>query len=97
MKSRVAHRLWAAVRSWYPPVRVSREPSQEAEARLTFVADRVPVFIAQVDEEERYVFVNRPYAGHHGRRPHDIIGRHLREVVGEQAYADLVGSGNSDT
>jgi PAS domain S-box-containing protein len=89
MKSRVAHRLWAAVRSWYPPVRVSREPSQEAEARLTFVADRVPVFIAQVDEEERYVFVNRPYAGHHGRRPHDIIGRHLREVVGEQAYADL--------
>jgi PAS domain S-box-containing protein len=89
MKSRAGHGLWAALRSLYQRFHVSREPSQEAEARLTFVADRVPVFIAQLDEQERYVFVNRPYAGYHGRRPQDIIGRHLREVVGEQAYAEL--------
>jgi PAS domain S-box-containing protein len=53
------------------------------------VTDHVPVFIAQLDERERYVFVNRPYAAHYGRRPEDIVGRHLREVAGAQAYAEL--------
>jgi PAS domain S-box-containing protein len=86
---RTAHRLWAALRSWYPRFHRSREPDRGAEARLAFVADRVPVFIAQLDEQERYVFVNRPYAGYYGRRPEDIIGRHLREVTGEQAYVEL--------
>ena len=89
MNWRAAHRLWAALRSWYPRFHVSRELGREAEARLAFVADRVPVFIAQLDEQERYVFVNRPYAGYYGRRPEDIIGRQLREVAGEQAYAEL--------
>jgi PAS domain S-box-containing protein len=90
MNWRDAHRLWAALRSWwYPRFHVSREPDQEAEARLAFIADRVPVFIAQLDEQECHVFVNRPYAGYYGRRPEDIIGRHLREVAGEQAYAEL--------
>jgi PAS domain S-box-containing protein len=89
MNLRAAHRLWAALRSWYPRFQVSREPGQGAEARLAFVADRVPVFIAQLDEQECYVFVNRPYAGYYGRRPEDIIGRQLREVAGEQAYAEL--------
>src|SRR5258705_11920885 len=84
-----AQRLWATLRCWYPRFHVSPEPGQGAEARLAFVADRVPVFIAQLDEQERYVFVNRPYAGYYGRRREDIIGRHLREVAGEQAYAEL--------
>ena len=95
MNWRDAHRLWAALRSWwYPRFHVSRKPGQgaearRAEARLAFIADRVPVFIAQLDEQERHVFVNRPYAGYYGRRPEDIIGRHLREVAGEQGYAEL--------
>ena len=89
MSRRGAHRLWAAVRSWFPRFQVTRKPGPAAEAQLAFVADRVPVFIAQFDAQERYVFVNRPYAGYYGRRPEDITGRHLREVVGEQTYAEL--------
>jgi PAS domain S-box-containing protein len=89
VRSRAADGLRAALRSWYSRFLGSRKPGQGAEARLTFVTDRVPVFIAQLDERERYVFVNRPYAAHYGRRPGDIIGRHLREVAGEQAYAEL--------
>jgi PAS domain S-box-containing protein len=88
-KRRTAIRLRAALRSWYSRFLRSRKPSQGVEAPLTFVTDRVPVFIAQLDEGERYVFVNRPYAGHYGRRPEDIIGRHLREVIGEPAFAEL--------
>jgi PAS domain S-box-containing protein len=89
MNWRAADRLWAVLRSWYPRFHVSSKPGRRAEARLALVADGVPVFIAQLDEQERYVFVNRPYAGYYGRRPEDIIGRQLREVVGEQAYAEL--------
>jgi PAS domain S-box-containing protein len=77
------------LRSWYPRLQVSSEPREAAETRLAFVADRVPVFIAQLDVHERYVFVNRPYAGYYGRRPEDITGRHIREVVGERGYGEL--------
>ena len=89
MNWRAADRLWAVLRSWYPRFHVTSKPGRRAEAHLALVADRVPVFIAQLDEQERYVFVNRPYAGYYGRRPEDISGRQLREVVGEQAYAEL--------
>ena len=89
MNWRPVQRLWATLRSWYPRLQVTSHAEETVEARLTFVADRVPVFIAQLDEQERYVFVNRPYAGHYGRRPGDIIGRQLREVVGELTYTQL--------
>jgi PAS domain S-box-containing protein len=89
MSWRAADRLRAVLRSWYSRFHGSGQSGQGAEARLAFVTDRVPAFIAQLDERERYVFVNRPYAGHYGRRPEDIVGRHLREVAGEEAYAEL--------
>ena len=89
MTWRRVHRLWAALRTWDPRVRARGHARDAAERRLTFVADRVPVFIAQLDAQEHYVFVNRPYAGHYGRRPEDIIGRHLRAVVGEPTYAQV--------
>jgi PAS domain S-box-containing protein len=86
---RIIARLRAAFRLLFFRWDRSRRPGLEPEARLVFVSDRVPAFIAQLDERERYVFVNRPYAGHYGRRPENVIGRHLRDVTGEQAYADL--------
>jgi PAS domain S-box-containing protein len=89
MTWRAAAGLRAVLRSWYSRFHGSGGSGQGIEARLAYVTDRVPVFIAQLDERERYVFVNRPYAGHYGRRPEDIVGRHLREVAGEQAYAEL--------
>lgn len=86
---RLIARLRAAFRLWSFRWHRRRTPRLESEARLVFVSDRVPAFIAQLDERERYLFVNRPYAGHYGRRPENVIGRDLREVTGEQAYADL--------
>jgi PAS domain S-box-containing protein len=60
----------------------------KSEHRLQFVADHAPVLIAQCDAERHYQFANRPYAELFGRSPADIVGRHAREVLGEQAYAD---------
>jgi PAS domain S-box-containing protein len=58
----------------------------ESKQHLQFVADHAPVAIAQCDSQRRYKFVNQPYADLFGCRPADIVGRHPREVLGEQAY-----------
>ena len=68
--------------------RVARrtEAMSESKRQLQFVADHAPVLIAQCDAQRCYKFVNQPYAEFFGCRPADIVGRHAREVLGEQAY-----------
>ena len=52
------------------------------------VADALPVMIAFCDAELRYRFVNRALADWFERPRSDILGRTMREVLGEQAYRD---------
>jgi PAS domain S-box-containing protein len=65
------------------------EAVARAGRQLRLVTDHVPVLIAQCDRDGRYKFVNRAYAERFGLRPDDVVGRHLRDVVGEAAYASL--------
>ncbi|MBX6322380.1 MAG: PAS domain-containing protein, partial [Rhodospirillaceae bacterium] len=58
---------------------------REREVRL--IADAVPALIAYLDSEERYRIVNRGYEQWFGLAPEDIIGRTVRELIGDQAYA----------
>ncbi|HXV25922.1 MAG TPA: PAS domain-containing protein [Alphaproteobacteria bacterium] len=57
--------------------------------RLKQVADALPVLIAFVDEDQRYRFVNKCYEDWFGHPREAIVGRHLREVLGEDAYAAI--------
>lgn len=59
---------------------------RESEARFRFVTDSAPVLLAQIDQDHRYKFANRPYAARYGREPHEIIGKHVSEIVGVQAF-----------
>lgn len=59
---------------------------RESEARFRLVTDSAPVLLAQIDQEHRYKFANRPYAARFGREPHDIIGRSMSEIIGAAAY-----------
>lgn len=61
----------------------SRRPDP---AQLHVLADLTPVMLMRCDAAERYVFVNRAYAEHRGRRAEDIVGRTVREIVGEENY-----------
>ncbi len=47
----------------------------------------VPVAIAHCDTETRYKFVNKHYAERHGVTPEQVIGKRVREVVGERTWA----------
>lgn len=59
-----------------------------SEAQLRLVTDVAPISIAQHDRDRRYRFVNRAYAQMFGLQPHELIGKHAREVLGEAVYAE---------
>ncbi len=57
-----------------------------SEEQLRLITDHASVFLAQLDSEHRYKFVNRPYADRYDREPRDIIGAHVADVIGSAAY-----------
>ncbi|MEO5595815.1 MAG: PAS domain-containing protein [Lysobacteraceae bacterium] len=59
---------------------------QHSEQQLRFVTDHAPVLIAQLDSKQRYIFANQPYAEAFGYEVSDLIGKHVREVIGEVLY-----------
>lgn len=59
---------------------------QELEARLALVTDNVPVLISYVGADRRYVFNNAAYERWFGHTRDYFRGRHMREVVGSEAY-----------
>ena len=61
---------------------------QAREQQLTQIAEHVPVLIAQLDSDRRYRFVNGAYAGLFQLSPQEIRGRHARDLLGEQGYAE---------
>ena len=68
-------------------------PGQRADGTLDFsamlaVADLMPAMVAFVDRDLRYRFVNKPYAEWHDLPRSQILGRTMREVIGEKAFVD---------
>src|SRR5687768_2047011 len=62
-------------------------PEMFSPLGILTLADTLPVMTAYVDSEERYRFLNKPLAEWFERPRSEILGRTLREVLGEEAYA----------
>jgi PAS domain S-box-containing protein len=56
---------------------------------LSFITDRLPVLLAYVGADERYRYANARYKQWFGVDPETMIGKTLREVVGEENYRAL--------
>lgn len=54
---------------------------------LRRLTDALPVLIAYVDREQRYRFNNKYYEDWFGRSRDEVTGRHVRDILGEEAYA----------
>ncbi len=52
-----------------------------------WLGNTLPVLVGQIDHAHRYVAVNGAYTEWFGLKPEEIIGRPIREIVGEAAYA----------
>lgn len=64
------------------------EAAQRAlHEQLRLVTDHAPVLLAHCDQQQRYRFVNQPYADLFALPAADFVGKPLRDVLGEAAYA----------
>jgi PAS domain S-box-containing protein len=61
-------------------------PGQLSFAGVLAIADALPVMIAYLDRQQRYLFVNRTLAAWLGRPRKEMLGRTMREVLGDKAY-----------
>lgn len=60
-----------------------------SEAHLQLVANHAPVYLAHIDREQKFKFVNRACAALLGRKREEILGQDLAQVVGARAYESL--------
>ncbi len=65
--------------------RAERQLAQ-SERRMHLITDSLPVLIANVDREQRYVFMNRAYEAWFGIDPESARGHTIREVLGDDLY-----------
>ncbi|MCB2406527.1 PAS domain-containing sensor histidine kinase [Hymenobacter lucidus] len=70
---------------------MARQHSEATAGQLRLLTDALPVLIGYLDRERRYRFANRAYESWFGQVPEKLLGRPVREVVGEKAYAAAQG------
>ena len=59
------------------------------EAQFRAVLDAIPARVALLDRERRHCYANREYAAFVNRRPEELLGHTVPELLGDQAYARL--------
>jgi diguanylate cyclase (GGDEF)-like protein/PAS domain S-box-containing protein len=60
---------------------------RESEHRLRMITDNTPALIGYVDSNLIYRYANATYFDWLGRKPEEMLGRHMREVLGEATFA----------
>src|SRR5205085_5110296 len=65
------------------------DSTQLGEEQLRLILDALPAPIAYLDADERYRFDNKSHERWFGRPRAELYGRSLREVFGEEQYAEL--------
>ncbi|MFQ6122911.1 MAG: PAS domain-containing protein, partial [Dehalococcoidales bacterium] len=66
------------------------EEEDKAKEQLRLVTDALPVLISYVDSEQRYRLNNRAYEEWFGRSRTEMLGKHIKEVLGESAYEAIL-------
>ncbi|WP_161974531.1 GGDEF domain-containing protein [Piscinibacter terrae] len=62
---------------------------QRAEARMREIIDSLPARISQFDRQERVLYANRYCGVVYRCDPADLVGKTIREVRGDKAYATI--------
>ena len=66
-----------------------RRAVRESSEKLRQFTDNVPVMTVAYDEHLRCRFANKRFAEYFGLTVEGTLGMHLREIVGEEAYAEI--------
>jgi PAS domain S-box-containing protein len=71
--------------------RKTERPTQaKLRQQLELIVDTLPVLLAYVDAEQRYLYVNQLYADWYGLAREEIIGKHVSEVLHEVTYQEAL-------
>ena len=65
------------------------EALRRSEENLRLITDSVPALIGYFDHQEIYRYVNKGYADWFGRPKEEVLGRSIRDVVGDEVYTDI--------
>jgi len=66
--------------------RIAEAARRESAENLRLFADNIPAMTASWDENQICSFANKAYGEYYGFAGEAVVGRHLREVVGDEAY-----------
>ena len=69
--------------------KLAEESLKGSEERLRLITDIAPVFLAEIDKELCYRFVNRRYADMFGLPPGEFCGKHVSAMISEQVFAKV--------
>ncbi len=69
--------------------RWTEQALHDSAAQFRLFAENVPAMAVSFDENPCYLFANKRYADFFGPDPANIVGKHLREGVGEDAYREI--------
>jgi PAS domain S-box-containing protein len=69
--------------------RVAVQQLRNSQAQLRLIIDSIPALVAYVDTEQRFRRVNRTFEQWFQAPLKSFLGRTIREVMGEQNYANL--------
>jgi PAS domain S-box-containing protein len=83
-------REWVGVHTDITDRGNAEEQLRQSERELRLVTDNAPTWLAHCDRDQRYLFVNQGYAARFGKRPDEVIGRRISELLGEAAYASVL-------
>ncbi len=64
----------------------TEEALKESENQLRLITQNIPAMVAYVDQTQIFRFANQKYCETFKRSPNEIIGKTVREVIGEKAY-----------
>ena len=60
--------------------------SQNLEREKQIVFDALPMYVAHLDMQQQYTYVNRRYVEHFSKERRSIEGQHIRDVIGDDNY-----------
>ncbi|BBO68923.1 hypothetical protein DSCA_28530 [Desulfosarcina alkanivorans] len=76
-------------KSYYPQLQAQLSALRENEKRMRLLADSLPARISYVDANQCFQFVNLEYERAFGIQRDAIVGRHMRDVIGADNYANV--------
>jgi diguanylate cyclase (GGDEF)-like protein/PAS domain S-box-containing protein len=68
-------------------IKLAQERLREQEAQMRLYTDNIPDAVAYLDRDHRLLFANRHFAEQRGMTTAELVGRGLREVMGDDAAA----------